>query len=104
MQGGSDGEDVNDDSNANKGNESTTDCDSDYEADASSVQGPKEKPTPREAADGRPLRTKTAAWKDKQARISKVVGVKAKPLKAKAVASKKKAAAPSPKKRVTKGH
>ena len=47
---------------------------------------------------------KTAAWKAKQAKIAKVAAAKAKALKAKADAAKKKAAAPSPKKCVTKGH
>ena len=109
MRGCSDGEDVDDDSTdgdsiTNKGNKSTTKGDDNGDADASSSQGPKEKPSPRETAAGCPSRTKTKQWKAKEAKIAKMAATRAKAVKAKAAAAKKKAAAPSPKKRVTKGY
>ena len=104
MRGGSNGEDINDNSTAddftaNEGNDSTIEGDDNGDTDAPKTQGLKEKPTPREIAAGHRSRTNTAAWKAKEAKIAKMAAAKAK-----AAAAKKKAAAPLPKKFVPKRH
>ena len=118
MKGPSDNEDVDDDSKAddsitNEGDESTVDTndgnDDDSGADAPSVEGPEEQPSPkspREVAKVAPSRTKTQAWKNKVARIAKMDAAKAKAAKAKAATAKAKAtkAKAPPKKRIVKGH
>ena len=85
MCGGSDGEDTDDASTTNEGNASTTEGDDDDNEDTSTVQGPEEKPSPRETATGSPSGTKN---KQCQAKVAKVKAMQAKAEKTKVADTK----------------